>query len=726
MHTRRYPTLRLLLLVSLTLLLLAGCRRQSDPPAPPAQADSATLKITIAEDGMVRLTLAQLQQAGMEIEALTPETVALTTGGDPVPLLIDGDALIFYGRKPDNRYNQHRPYLLQSGTPGLALETRPLATDNIPDTAITTVIQTLHLEENHIYEQRAASDGGIGDGGVWFWHKLLHSGNNSRFTVTADLPAVGPGSAEIRLRLYGLTYSRDVNPDHDLDLIVNDQLIERISFDGQIYHESSSLIPPGVLRPGPNTITLNNNQPDATIIDQMYLDAIVLHYPALPRAANDRLVAGQLSGQLTLDGFSATPRLFEISDPDRPRLLEGGQGVIGTNGVVLPVSADMVIAAIGPDGYHQPAALTPLTASDWRNPANQADILIVTTRELAPALAPLVAARAAQGLTAVVAPIDELYDTFAWGDTTPLAIQSFVRHAVETWADPKPRYLFLVGEATTDTLGYLSRRPENPVPFPRNHVPSLLIGVRHSGETVSDARLADVTGDLRPDLAVGRWPVDSAAAVRDLVARTLAYEQAPAAAGALFAWDNSGGSTEFAGFTQRLVTDAGFNESNAILYEGPTSSQMAARWNEGVWLVNYTGHGSLEMWGKDEHFSAGAVRQLSANKQVAPPIVTQFSCLTGQFAHPGTRSISETLLQHPGGPVLLVAATSLTVSSHQSPLAIALMEALRDPAIERMGDALQQAKNTLDIEKNSGLQEISDTFLLIGDPSARIVRPATP
>ena len=43
----------------------------------------------------------------------------------------------------------------------------------------------------------------------------------------------------------------------------------------------------------------------------------------------------------------------------------------------------------------------------------------------------------------------------------------------------------------------------------------------------------------------------------------------------------------------------------------------------------------------------------------------------------------------------------------------------------RVGDALQDAKEAMQINGNAGLQEISDTFGLIGDPSAKIVRPET-
>ena len=105
-----------------------------------------------------------------------------------------------------------------------------------------------------------------------------------------------------------------------------------------------------------------------------------------------------------------------------------------------------------------------------------------------------------------------------------------------------------------------------------------------------------------------------------------------------------------------------------------------------------------------------------------PPIVVQLTCLTGLFTQPEQTSLTELLLNHELGPVLSVAATSLTLSSNQEPFATSLIQNLNDPSVIRMGDAFQAAKLSLDIE-NSGLREISDTFALFGDPSARIIRP---
>jgi hypothetical protein len=241
--------------------------------------------------------------------------------------------------------------------------------------------------------------------------------------------------------------------------------------------------------------------------------------------------------------------------------------------------------------------------------------------------------------------------------------------------------------------------------------------VAFSGETASDSRLADVDGDGHPDLAVGRWPVDSREAVESLAERTLAYETGTAVPNALFTTDASEG--QFAAMARQLWEGSGFPDTAVTHLNGASASEVVAAWNKGAWLLAYIGHGSLGLWGKDNLFSVQTIEELQEGQ---PPIVIQLTCLTGLFAQPGVESLAEALLKHRNGPVLTIAATSLTLSAHQEPFAAALLQNLANPEFERVGDAFQEAKIGLNIQDN-GLREISDTFVLLGDPGALIIRP---
>jgi hypothetical protein len=144
-------------------------------------------------------------------------------------------------------------------------------------------------------------------------------------------------------------------------------------------------------------------------------------------------------------------------------------------------------------------------------------------------------------------------------------------------------------------------------------------------------------------------------------------------------------------------------------------------WNAGAWLVAYAGHGSLDRWGKDNLLVADNLAGLESRN--SRPIVVQLTCLTGYFAQPDLRSLSEAMLFEPDGPVLVIAATSLTLSASQLPFGRALVGEMLVAEPGRIGDAMLRAKSALELDGNSSQQEISDTFLLLGDPSAIIVRP---
>jgi hypothetical protein len=321
-----------------------------------------------------------------------------------------------------------------------------------------------------------------------------------------------------------------------------------------------------------------------------------------------------------------------------------------------------------------------------------------------------VEARKAEGLGVQVVPVADIYDEFGGGEASPDSLKQFINYAFTNWQDPKPRYLLLVGDATSDYRNYLDMAPKNVVPAP-------MVAVSFSGETVSDSILADVDGDGMPNLAVGRWPVNTPEEAADLVARTLAYEKGTAVSATFFAADST--ESQFGSTAQNIATNSGLPEAEVQILIGPQAEEVTAILNDGAWLATYIGHGSLRQWGKENIFTLDAIDNLTAEN---PPIVVQLTCLTGLFTQPEQTSLTELLLTHPSGPVLSVAATSLTLSSNQEPFATSLIQHLNDPTVERMGDAFQAAKLSLDI-KNGGLREIIDTFALFGDPSAHIVRP---
>lgn len=695
----------LLALTALFVLALPSCRGTAQPVMP-----VNALKILVAKEGLHRVTSHELSAAGFSLSAPDVQTIQLTENRRAVPFVVDEKGLVFYGKRSESRYTPHRAYILRAGEPGLQMETRDASPDN-GLRPLPAVRRTHFLERNVDYVSNARDTDDEKGPGPWFWQTI---GLEPTEPITFQLPDVAGGSGQLRVRFAGISLHRTIDPDHNVQLSVNDGHPFSFAWDGQRPYVGEAPLSEGTLATGANRIQFLSAAQDH--LDVSKLDWIEIEYDSFPRATQNYLAFSSDAGMVELEAFDAPPLIVDATNPDDPVVLDGWQreGNLTTVGLARE---GRYVAAAG-DGFLAPARVEPLQTGSWGDVHNQADLLIITTAELVDAVEPLIALRAEQGLTSVAIPVEEIYDGFGEGAASPDSINHFLKYAVENWKQPAPRYVLIVGDATVDFWGFLARRADSPVEPPVNQVPPYLVSVNFGGETVSDARLGDIDGDFVPDLAIGRWPVDRAEDVRQLIERTIRYETAAPVERAIFAIDDS--SSEFARFVESILTASAFPRDSSQLLIGPEPGALAESWHDGAWLVTYAGHGSLQLWSKDKMLAVATLPSLLATG--VQPVVLQLTCLTGLFAHPEIISLSEAMLTDENGPSLIVAATSLTLSAHQEPFAVALLNALQDPSVSRMGDALQLARSALDVH-NVGLREINDTFALLGDPSTRIIRP---
>ncbi len=696
---------RILFLLSL-LILMAGttaCWSKPDP-TPVGTLLSSAVKLEVAENGVYQVTVEELQEVGITVENLTEDNVHLSEAGTAVPYHIQNGALLFYGQAPTSRYTAVRPYLLEIGKEGVLMQ--ETAVSATASNKLTQIPLTVHLEENSRYEASTlthvpADQLDLNTADPWFWDKLS---SNFALPISLDLPQVADGSATVTINIWGDSNNPKINLDHDVDLVVNGQRVGTTQWEGLQFHTGEFTIPANTLEQGTNELIIDNEIDGASFVDIQMLNWLDIHYQSPPIAINDSLTFGNVAGELTLSGFSQTPLIVDISTPGTPTIMTGWEAT--DDGGQLALEESLVVTAVAPQGY-KTASILSVRQSNWQDNNHQADLIIITPDAFSEAMTPLVQAREEQGLTVAIVPLAEIYDEFGYGAATPTSIQTFIQYAHGNWQSPQPAYILLVGDATSDYRNYLGENTPN-------LLPSLMVPVQFSGETVSDARLADINADKIPDIAIGRWPANQIQEVESLVERTLDYENGTAADRAIFATDST--ETQFAHIAQRLSDNTSLTSD---FYDGSTATEIANQFNKGAWLATYIGHGSVRRWGREDVFNLDTISELNSS---TPPITVQLTCLTGLFSAP-TTSLSEAMILHDSGPVLIIAATSLTLSSHQEPFAETLFQSLQDSDIERMGDALQAAKQGLDVSSN-GLREISDTFILLGDPSSLILRPS--
>ncbi|MBN1315295.1 MAG: hypothetical protein JXA42_07500 [Anaerolineales bacterium] len=663
---------------------------------------STRLKISVSQTGIYRLYMNDLIQAGVEPGDVDDEKLVLSTGNFPVPIYFDhsGQFIFFYGLSPSSRYDAFHYYILEWGD----VQGSPMGEESAGSVLSDEVVtSTLRLEENHLYVSRGVDQ--VGE--PWFWNRLV---SGDAVIIKFTLPVIRPGGGNVRVRLWGATRDESIDPDHRIRVELNGYPLGIVEWDGETAVTGALAFEENWLKEGANQLEMILTGDTGSPIDQSYLDWIEIDYNPETRPAGDMLAYESTAGRLAPEG---SRYLFDVTDPENPVFLSQKEG-----GSKEKVSSDGAagiyrLVALSSSGGLEPDRIEGMSNSNWSALTQQVDFIIVSPQALADRLEPLAEARKSQGLNAIVVPFEELADEFNYGSGGPQAINAMLKTAIKNWPAPAPRFLLLVGEASYDFHNYLGLKYENVVP-------TFLTTVAYGGETVSDSRLVDVDDDGRPDMAVGRWPASAPEEVDELVRRTLAYDEAAigqTSTRSLFAAD--GVEALFAELSEDLIQSAGL-ETTAVLLDGVSAEALIEAWNQGAWLVNYTGHGSLNLWGKSGMLSVDSLDRLQTPGR--PPIVTQLTCLTGLFAHPEIKSLAEQMLLMDRGPVAVIAATSLTLSVDQEPFGLALLSALADPSVVTVGEALLLAQKAPGLASEGG-QEVVDTFVLLGDPSLTIARP---
>lgn len=693
----------------IAIALLASC---SDGRSDDTLTSVESFIVTVREDGFYQISLDSLAQAGAnmvglrDVQSKSPPP-RLSDAGVVIPLLQTEDSWLFYGQAPTDRYSRFRPYLLELEEPGLAMETEKQPPAGTRPLEFVPFSQS--FEQNNFYDGQPYSglpeDPAARD--PWYWDTIQVQ---DVIDIDFDMPRDPQGEAELALELVGVSNDNQIDEDHDLDVYLNETLLETVRWDGESAVRIKVAIPDGLLQQDANRLTLDNTAPGATVIDITRLDRFIISYWAIPDAVNGRIQTEGFMGSIAMEGFDGVPLIFDISHPHAPVALSGKLLEDGRAGI--QVDNETHLYAVDSDGLSVPEAIVARGEPELRRIDTQADLIVIAPEVFIEALEPLADHRRKQGLAVKLVELEQIYSEFGEVGIGPRAITAFLAHAYTNWSGPKPSYLLLVADASFDYRDYLGQQRGLMLPAP-------MVPVTYSGETVSDARLADIDGDRRPDMAIGRWPVSQIKEVEDLVKRTIASEQAEIASTAIFAADGS--ESRFYEMNERASEYAAFRPEQSTQLNGPTNQEIAAAWAEGAWLFTYTGHGSLDRWGKDDLLSSEHVSVLESDE--SPPVVLQLTCLTGLFAHPTIESLSEGLLLHDQGPISIVAATSLSLSDHQEPFGLAFLQELGNPEVMRIGDAFQTAKGKLDIESNDALREISDTYTLFGDPTALIRRP---
>ncbi len=369
----------------------------------------------------------------------------------------------------------------------------------------------------------------------------------------------------------------------------------------------------------------------------------------------------------------------------------------------LQSSPDVAAAASGV------SAVAPLNTSG--QPAGD-HVAVVCPLAFQPALAKWIDYRKSQGYIIHVITTPPVPP-----DATVAPSSEPIWQQIKTLSESVPlRFLLLVGDGVPRT---------NNVAGWANVVPAARVSARAlqqygaENHIASDAWYADLNRDGFPELAVGRWPVQSPEDILVMTDKVINYEQ-KAQAGY---WQRRVNVVAGIGgfspaidrviemivrniFTELLIADMELSLTRASWkspfcpYPPLFRDMTVARINQGCLFWIYIGHG-LNQELDEIDTPAGKFDVLNLKDvplidcAAAPPICLFFACYSGAFDSTED-SLAERMLLSPKGPVAILASSRMSMPYAMGVLGVEMFEETKDiETIDTLGNVICHAKSRM-------------------------------
>lgn len=642
--------------------------------------DGNAFKVTVPDDGIVRITKSELGDANLE-------SLRLFDNGAELPLGIDGDAVVFYG------VTGHVYWL--AAVNGSVTRMATLSSAAASATTRTSFLATAERRDKVLFEAALRDPDADGFLGPVVSADAAHP--TPQVLRLQHIDTSVP-TAKVTVEIQGA-----VRGDHRVAISLNGNSAGEVSFIDSEIGTATFTVPTSQLVNGDNTINFLALNGDASA--SAVLSAAIT-YAHTYQADDDQLLADADGGRsISISGFSTNDiQLFDITaTPMRITPSSAANGIVT---FTAPGSGSRTILAFTTAKYTRARSVVRNEASTLHT--NQPkDLLIISHPSFVDGLSMLVNYRKSENLQVQLVKSEDVYDEYGYGVKSPEAIRNYIRAK-------RPKYVLLAGDATFDPHNYLGVGDFD-------FVPTKLV-VTDLIRTASDAWFTDLDEDGDADIPIGRFPVRTLADARAISEKIVRLEASNVAApkNLVFVSD-ADPELDFHAETAKLTPllhSGGYTITDIdVSTQGVTAArqQLLGSFNSAR-AVNYIGHGSVDVWGSTI-LSGGDASSLVGQ---GSPFVIAMTCLNGYFHDLYTESLAEQLLRVPnGGASAVFASSALTSPEAQLPvdqqlLFYTLITGFSPGTTPRLGDAIlyaQQFTNTPDVRK---------TFLLFGDPSAHL------
>lgn len=484
-------------------------------------------KISVAKNGLYRLTYTDLQQAGFPVGTTNPQRIQvfhrgveqrIRVAGELDAVFNPGDYLEFYGirntgmgdsslYKQDtqphtfyNLYSDTTAYFLtvNSATPGLRM-------DLFSEVNIGLSAEPFHTDEKLMLITDQYSTGIRYDviqntyfeTGEGWTGELISSGGFKEYTLTNILnTSQASGNAVLEVQVVGREASTQ-----QVQILVGPSTPSR-AFASQSITEFQTATLSGTLNWSDISAAGNLVVRVAATAGRLSASYIKITYPQTFNAAGAAekiFILNPNPGNksyIEIQNPAAGTQFFDITDSDNVSIIEP-RGTTPLTAVVNNTSTSRKILTT--TGFSTP----PVKRVFFRNMNTSGEYVIISNKALMKPAASYTdvvkayggyrASAAGGGYDTLVVDMDQLYNQFNYGEVSPLAISRFMHYLVST-GDPK--FLFLIGKGLDVAYGY----HRNPSTFAFNDL------VPTAGMPASDIYFtAGLAGNgYEPAVATGR------------------------------------------------------------------------------------------------------------------------------------------------------------------------------------------------------------------------------
>lgn len=684
------------------------------------------IHLETSASGLHRFGHHQLETSGINLVGTLVTDLALTHRGEPVPFHTSasdyfsaGDWIEFVAADSDSLYTAHAVYKLHAQRPEdhrrIALDTR--APSGVPSDSYTEVAI---IGSPRRYSFSAPVDD------PWYDRRLSVQSSPRQWSYSFEVDALASAADPARLTVkgWGITSWADINPDHHIQVFINDQLVADHWFNGRDAVAIEAQFPVDWLVEGDNVLTLKLPADTGAAAAVMAFQSARVDYPRKLLTRDAELVFRASGEALAVAGeLPQAPRIYRVEEDAvfrvyaqssvnalfSDRFEHPGDGR-GAPALLLPASDDLSTWHIRDSATLPAPAIRP-----GRVPVDlieqAADYLIISHPEFIEGLAPLIAHHQAAGLVVRVVDVRDIHSVYSGGHAEGPGLQQFLREAADSVGY---RYVLLVGGDTYDYRGYLGSESISFVPTVYAAASDL---VRFAP---SDGLLVDLNGNGVPDRAIGRLPVRTATELEQVVSKTLSYTERDYRQRLMLSADQDEPGLSFRQQSERLRTDLGpsWLTRRAYLDELSVSqarAELIQAMDDGQSLVAFSGHSAHSVWTFSGLFSASDVDLLGATNR--PTVVMQWGCWNTYHVGPTYDTLGHRLMLSPQrGAAAVVGSATFTSATSSRLLGEALGPLLADPEAS-LGTALTEAKQSLPADL---ARDVIIAWTLLGDPALRV------